>query len=81
MKTKLKPYTMAELEKWAADAMEQGGPYPSDKLVLTVRALEDALTMVEYYKAIGIVLEKTVENLQKELKGKKNGNVRRSKSR
>jgi hypothetical protein len=71
----VKPYTMGELERWAEEAMEQGGAYPSAKLVATVEALEDAQFMLHYYKAVNVVLEKTIETLQKEMKKEKR-NVR-----
>lgn len=68
-----KPYTMSELNMWAQDAMEQGGAYPSARLVATVEALEDAQFMLHYHKAVNVVLEKTIETLQQEMKkGKRN---------
>lgn len=77
-----KPYTMDELEEWAQDAMEQGGVYPGARLVATVEVLEETEFLLHYHKAVNLVLEKTVETLQKEMKkGKKNGNVRRRKGR
>lgn len=69
----VKPYTMDELEEWAQEAMEQGGMYPSARLVATVKALEEAEFMLHYHKAVNLVLDKAIETLQKEMnKGKRN---------
>lgn len=69
----VKPYTMRYLEEWAKEAIEQGGAYPGDRLIATVKALEEAEVSLHYYKAVNLILEKTIETLQKEMKkGKRN---------
>lgn len=63
----VKPFTSAELEEWAKDAMEQGGPYPSPKLLVTVGALEEARYALDAYKAMHVIQESTIDVLKKEL--------------
>ena len=64
---KTRPYTSRYLDEWAKDAMEQGGPYPEEKLVATVQALEDTQYQLDAYKAMCIIQDKAIELLKKEL--------------